>query len=58
MILRNLGDEIQGEQIICFYRKRDREVLFPMTSGHRGLRMKIRGLPARAIIEKSVEFVK
>ena len=58
MILRNLGDEIQGEQIICFYRKRDRDVLFPMTSGHRGLRMKIRGLPARAIIEKSVEFVK
>ena len=58
MILRNLGDEIQGEQIICFYRKRDREVLFPMTSGHRGLRMKIRGLPARAIIEKPLEFVK
>ncbi len=58
MILRNLGDEIQGEQIICFYRKRDREVLFPMTSGHMGLSVKIRGLPARAIIEKSVEFVK
>ena len=58
MILRNLGDEIQGEQIICLYRKRDREILFPMTSGHRGLRMKIKGLPARAIIEKSVEFVK
>ena len=58
MILRNLGDEIQGEQIVCFYRKRDREVLFPMTSGHRGLRVKIRGLPARAVIEKPVEFVK
>lgn len=57
MILRNLGDEIQGEQIICFYRKRDRDLLL-MTSGHRGLRVKIRGLPARAIIEKSVEFVK
>ena len=58
MILRNMGDEIQGEQILCFYRKRDREVLFPMTSGHRGIRMKIKGLPARAIIEKPVEFVK
>lgn len=58
MILRNLGDEIQGEQIICFYRKRDREILFPMTSGHRGLRMKIKGLPARAIIEKQAEFIK
>ena len=58
MILRNLGDEIQGEQIICFYRKRDREILFPLTSGHRGLRVKIKGLPARAVIEKQVEFVK
>ncbi|MBI5332914.1 MAG: hypothetical protein HZB65_05030 [Candidatus Aenigmarchaeota archaeon] len=58
MILRNLGDEIQGEQIICFYRKKDREILIPMTSGHRGLRIKLKGLPARAIIEKSVEFIK
>lgn len=58
MILRNLGDEIQGEQIICFYRKRDREILFPMTTGHRGMRMKIRGLPARAVIEKQVEFIR
>ena len=58
MIVRNLGDEIQGEQIVCFYRKRDREVLFPMTSGHRGLRVKIKGLPARAVIERVIEFVK
>lgn len=58
MISRNLGDEVQGEQIVCFYRKRDREILFPMTSGHRGLRLKIKGLPARAIVEKTVEFVK
>jgi len=58
VILRNLGDEVQGEQIICFYRKRDREILFPMTSGHRGLRMKVRGLPARAVVEKQVEFVR
>ena len=58
MIIRNLGDEIQEEQIVCFYRKRDREILIPMTSGHRGLRVKIRGLPARAIVEKSVEFVR
>ena len=58
MILRNLGDEVQGEQIVCFYRKRDREVLIPLTSGHRGLRLKLKGLPARAIIEKTVEFVR
>lgn len=58
MILRDLGDEVQGEQIVCFYRKRDREILFPMTSGHRGLRVKIKGLPARAVVEKQIEFLR
>lgn len=58
MILRNLGDEIQGEQIVCFYRKKDREILFPLTGGYRGWRVKIKGLPARAIVEKQLDFVK
>ena len=58
MILRNLGDEVQGEQLVCFYRKRDREILFPMTGGHRGLRLKIKGLPARAVVEKQIAFVR
>lgn len=57
-VLRELGDEIQGERLICFYRKRDREVLIPLTKGHRGWRVKLRGLPARAIVEKVCEFVK
>lgn len=57
-VLRNLGDEVQGERLICFYRKSDREVIIPLTSGHRGIRIKLHGLPARAIVEKVVEFIK
>lgn len=57
-VLNHLGDEVQAERIVCFYRKRDREVLIPLTKGHRGWRVKLIGLPARAIIEKELEFVR
>ena len=57
-VLQNLGDEVQGERLICFCRKKDREVVIPLTSGHRGIRIKLHGLPARAIVEKICVFVK
>ena len=56
--LRNMGDEVQAERLVCFCRKKDREVVVPLTSGHRGIRIKLHGLPARAIVEKVCEFVK
>jgi len=58
MISSKIGDEVQGERLICFYRKRDREVLFHLTGGHKGWRVSLRGLPARAIIEKELQFVR
>ncbi|MDA2912522.1 hypothetical protein MYX77_00930 [Acidobacteriia bacterium AH_259_A11_L15] len=57
-VLSSLGDEVQGERIVCFYRKRDREVLILLTKAHRGWRVKLHGLPARAIVEKELEFVR
>lgn len=57
-VLTRLGDEVQGERLTCFYRKRDREVLIPLTKGHRGWRVKLHGLPARAIVEKELEFIR
>lgn len=57
-VLRRLGDEVQGERLVCFYRKRDRKVLIPLTGGHRGWRVKLHGLPARAIVEKELEFLR
>ena len=57
-VLRSAGDEVQGERIVCYYRKRDREVLFHMTGGHRGIRVNIRGLPAKAIVDREFEPVR
>ncbi len=37
------GDGVHGEQAVCFYRKRDREILIPVTSGHRGYVSKSKG---------------
>ncbi len=56
-VLTELGDEVRGERLICFYRKRSREILISLTKGHRGWRVKIEGLPARAIVEKECVFV-
>lgn len=51
-VLTNEGDEIRGERLICIYRKRSAEFLVPQTSGHRAIRTVVKGLPARAIIDK------
>ena len=51
-VLENAGDEIRGERIICIYRKRSSEVIIPLSSGHRAMKSIIKGLPARAIIDK------
>ncbi len=45
-------DRVAGERVICHYRKERSAVLFHLTSGHRGLRRIIEGLPAEAIIDK------
>ena len=52
-VLRREGDEVQGERIICEFRKKKKEVVVPLTSGHRGMRMVITGLPASARIDRA-----
>jgi hypothetical protein len=55
-VLQSAGDEVQGEKVICVYRKRGDEILIHQTEGHRALRMTIKGLPARAIVDKQWIF--
>ena len=57
-VLHEVGDEVQGDRIVCYYRKCGRQVLFHMTGGHRGIQMTIRGLPARAVVDKEFEPVR
>ena len=52
-VLTSAGDKVIGERIICHYRKERSAVLFHLTSGHRGMRRVIEGLPAEAVIDKS-----
>lgn len=51
-ILTEAGDKVIGERIICHFRKERQAVLIHLTSGHRGIRRIIEGLPAEAIIDK------
>lgn len=52
-VLTEAGDKISGERIICLYRKERSAILFHLTSGHRGLRRVIEGLPAEAVVDKA-----
>lgn len=50
---------IIGEKIICIFRKHQRPpALIHDTGGHRALQMWIKGLPAKAFIEKKFRFKK
>ncbi len=51
-VLMEVGDKIRGDRIICQYRKDKSVVIVPLTSGHRGIRRVIEGMPAEAIIDK------
>ena len=55
-VLRGQGDEIQGERIICEFRKKKKTVVITMTGAHRGMRVVIMGLPARARIERAYQL--
>lgn len=52
MIGENAGDEIRGEQIVLIFRKEGSRALVAQTSGHRATRLVVKGIPARAVIEK------
>ena len=55
-ILRGEGDGIEGERIICEFRKKKKHVVIPLTGGHRGMRMVVIGMPARAIIDRAYQL--
>jgi len=57
-VLVEPGDEVRGERIICVYRTRGPEALVHQTGGHRATRTVIKGLPARAIVDRLFRFVK
>ncbi len=57
MILREVGDGVEGERIRCEYRKSTKPILISK-GAHRYQRIIIHGLPAECWIEKPIRFVK
>ena len=54
VILREIGDGIEGERIWAEFRKMRKPVLIQGTGGHRAQRITLEGLPAFAVIEKPI----
>lgn len=54
-VLRNEGDAVEGERIICFFRKFvGKPIICAGTSRHRGMRVVIDGTPAYCEIARCV----
>ncbi len=49
---RQQGDTIEGERIVCYFRKISGPVVIAGTSRHRQQRAVVIGLPASAIVDK------
>ena len=58
IMLNKVGDGINGERIVCIFRKMTRPILVATTHLHRAQQIKIFGLPAEAYIEKALRYVK
>ena len=53
--LREIGDAVEGERLVCLCRKVAGPYLVAGTSGHRAQRVVMHGLPARTWIEKPIQ---
>lgn len=51
-VVENAGDEARGETLVCICRKVGRLEIVHATGGHKGTRFWIKGMPARAIVER------
>jgi hypothetical protein len=56
-VVEDFGDESRGETIVCVCRKIGRPELVHATIGHKGMRFWIKGLPARAIVERPFKLL-
>lgn len=56
-VLRSTGDMIEGEKIVCLFRKMLGPFLIAGSSRHRQQRAVILGLPAQAWIEKPKRLI-
>ncbi len=57
MILRGLGDTVEGEKLVAVGRKISKPIIVPATARHRAQQVYIYGAPAKCYIDKPVRIL-
>jgi len=57
MILRGLGDAVEGEKLVAVGRKISKPIIIPATARHRAQQVYIYGPPAKCYIDRPVRLL-
>jgi hypothetical protein len=57
MILKGLGDAVEGEKLVAVGRKISKPIIIPATARHRAQQVYIYGTPAKCYIDKPVRIL-
>lgn len=58
MILRGIGDAVEGEKLVAVGRRVSKPIIIPATARHRAQQVYIYGTPAKCYIDKPVRILK
>jgi len=58
MILRGIGDMVEGEKLVAVGRKVSKPIVIPATAQHRAQQVYIYGKPAKCYVDKPVRILK
>jgi len=58
MILRGVGDLVEGEKLVAVGRKMSKPIVIPATARHRAQQVYVYGGPARCYVDKPVRILK
>lgn len=58
MILRGVGDAVEGEKLVAVGRKISKPIVIPATARHRAQQVYVYGDPVRCFVDKPVRILK
>ena len=58
MILRGVGDGVEGEKLVAVGRKISKPIIISATARHRARQVYVYGKPARCYVDKPVRILK
>ncbi len=58
MILKGLGDAVEGKKLVAVGRKISKPIIVPATARHRAQQVYIHGSPAKCYVDKPIKLLR